>query len=343
MVKQTQKDKQLEGIEKCPTGIRGLDEITFGGLPRGRPTLVTGTAGTGKTSVAAAFVAAACRRGERCLYIAFEEVPAQIIRNMASVGYHLDRWADKGLLRFHAVRPTFCGLEQHLVSIHNLVNSFHPSVVIVDPITNLMVVGEPEEVKSTLTRMIDFLKNEGVTALFTNLTRRGGPVEQTEAGVSSLMDTWLLLRNVEMSAERNRLMFILKSPGMAHSNQVREFVLTNQGIQLTDVCVGPRAVLAGSARVAQEARDRAQATAEQAAAQRRRELEQEQAVARAQLDAPALRNAALAEEIKTLKSEEQARLMAAAHERAELGRIRSAEPAKSRTKKGNKTHASQNK
>ncbi len=182
---------------------------------------------------------------------------------MGSIGFDLGRWVDKGLLRFHGVRSTLYGLEQHLVSLHNLVSEFHPAAVVVDPITNLMVIGESGEVKSVLTRMIDFLKNKGITALFTSLTEGGGPVEQTEVGVSSLMDTWLLLRNVESGAERNRLLFILKSRGMAHSNQVREFILPDKGIQLKDVYIGPGAVLTGAARLVQEARDKAQAVSEQ--------------------------------------------------------------------------------
>ena len=310
--------------EHVSSGIEALDAMLGGkGYYRGSSVLVSGTAGTGKSSMAAAFVDAACRRGERCLYLALEEAPSQIIRNMGSIGYDLGQWVRKGLLRFHGVRSTLYGLEQHLVSMHNLVSEFHPSVVIVDPITNLMVIGEPAEVKSMLTRMIDYLKNQGITGLFTSLTEGGGPVEQTEVGVSSLMDTWMLLRNVEMGAERNRLMFILKSRGMAHSNQVREFLLTNDGIQLKDVYLGLGTVLTGATRTVQEARDRAQATSEQqAAARRRRELEQEQAVARAQLEAMQLKAAALEEELKTLGSEAQARVAAAARDQAELASIR---------------------
>jgi circadian clock protein KaiC len=311
-----------------------------GGYYRGSSVLITGTAGTGKTSMAAAFVDAACRRGERCLYIAFEEAPSQIVRNMASIGFDLDRWRRKDLLRFHAVRSTLYGLEQHLVSIHNLVNAFHPSLVIVDPITNLMVVGESEEVKSMLTRMIDFLKNQGITALFTSLTEGGGPVEQTEVGVSSLMDSWLLLRNVEMGAERNRLLFILKSRGMAHSNQVREYRLSDGGIQLTEVYVGPGAVLTGSARMVQEARDRAQAVAErQSLFRRRRALEQEQTLARAQLEALQLKTASLGDELHTLDREEQTRLRTAAGEQTELARVRGAEGNGKRNPKGAGSHA----
>jgi circadian clock protein KaiC len=331
--------------EHVSTGIARLDAMLGGkGYYRGSSVLVSGTAGTGKTSLAAAFVEATCRRGEPCLYLAFEEAPAQIMRNMASIGFDLGQWVRQGLLHFHGVRSTLYGLERHLVSLHNLVEELHPAAVVVDPITNLMAIGESAEVKSMLTRMIDFLKNQGITTVFTSLTEGGGPVEQTEAGVSSLMDTWLLLRNVESGAERNRLLFILKSRGMAHSNQVREFRLSDEGIQLTDVYVGPGAVLTGSARLVQEARDRAQAEIERRSmSRRRRELEQEQAHTRAQLEALQLKTSVLGEELQTLAREEEARAPAAAREQAELGRARGVEIPMDTAKKGSNTHARQNK
>jgi circadian clock protein KaiC len=316
--------------ERISTGVERLDEMFGGqGYFRGSSVLVSGSAGTGKTSLSAAFVDAACRRGERCLYMAYEEAPAQIIRNMTSIGYDLEQWVRKGLLRFHAVRSTLYGLEQHLVTMHKQVTEFEPSVVIIDPITNLLAIGESQEIKAMLTRVIDFLKSQGATAMFTSLTESGIPVESSEVGVSSLMDTWLLLRNQEAGGERNRLLFILKSRGMAHSNQVREFLLTDHGIHLTDVYIGPGTVLTGSARTAQEVRDKAQAAVEeQTIARRRRELEQEQAMARAQLEAMQFKSVALDEELKSLKHEEQARRAAAAREQAELARARGGEARK---------------
>jgi circadian clock protein KaiC len=195
--------------------------------------LVSGAAGTGKSSLAAAFSDAACRRGERCLYLAFEESPGQIIRNMASIGFDLDPWVGKKLLFFHAARPTVFGLEQHLVMIHNLADKIRPAVVVMDPVTNLSSIGETAEITSMLTRVIDYLKMQGITALFTSLTPGGSPTdEQTDVGISSLMDTWLLLRNAETGGSRKRLLQILKSRGMAHSSQVCEFELGDRGISL---------------------------------------------------------------------------------------------------------------
>ena len=276
-------------IERVSSGVDRLDMMLGGeGYYKGSSVLSSGTAGTGKSSLAAAFVDAACRRGERALYFAFEEAPAQITRNMASIGYDLDQWNRKGQLRFHAVRSTAFGLEQHLGSIIKLVHEFKPSVVVIDPITNLSAIGRAEEIKGMLTRVIDFFKNQGITALFTSLTEGGGPIEQTDVGVSSLMDTWILLRNVETpTGERNRLLFVLKSRGMAHSNQVREFALTDRGIQLADVYVGPgTTLLTGTARLIQEAEDEARAKArQQEAARRQLELEQEQAQVQAQIEA----------------------------------------------------------
>jgi circadian clock protein KaiC len=311
--------------ERISTGIDRLDAMLGGkGYYRGSSVLVSGTAGTGKSSLAAAFVDAACRRGERCLYVAFEEAPAQITRNMASVGFDLDQWTRKGALRFHAVRSTLCGLEQHLGSIIKLVNEFRPTTVVIDPVTNLSAVGSSEEIKAMLTQVIDFCKNRGITALFTSLTEGNGPMEQTDVGVSSLMDTWVLLRNVEtLSGERNRLLYVLKSRGMAHSNQVREFVLSDRGIHLTDVYVGAGTVLTGSARLIQEAQDSAMIEAQQQeAARRQRELEQEKAQVQAQIDALQHKAAVLAEDLDFLARNEQSRLEASIRDRADLAGAR---------------------
>lgn len=315
--------------ERVSTGIDGLDRMLGGGYYRASSVLVSGTAGTGKSSVATAFADRACRDGRRCLYVAFEEAPAQIVRNMASIGYDLDKWVRKGLLRFHAVRSTLYGLEQHLAGLHKQVAEFQPAALVMDPITNLTAVGDEREVKSMLIRVIDFAKGLGITALFTSLTSDGRSDEQSEVGVSSLMDTWLLLRNLENAGERNRLLFILKSRGMAHSNQVREFILSDHGIRLRDVYVGPGAVLAGSARLAQETRDRAQAEDErQAAARRRRELRHEQASVRAQLEALRLKTDALTEELRTLEDDERSRVDTVARDRNHMSRLRSADAGK---------------
>lgn len=314
--------------ERVPTGINRLDAMLGDkGYYRGSSVLVSGTAGTGKSSLAVAFADAACRRGERCLYFAFEEAPAQITRNMASVGFDLDQWAKKGLLRFHAVRSTVFGLEQHLGSMIKLVNEFRPCSIIIDPITNLSAVGSAEEIKAMLTRVIDFCKNQGITALFTSLTEGGDPAEQTDVGVSSLMDTWVLLRNVETpSGERNRLLFVLKSRGMAHSNQMREFMLTDKGIWLTDVYVGAGTVLTGSARLIQEAEDKARAQAQlQEVARRQRELEQEKAQVQARIEALKHKAAVLAEDLDSLARNEQTRLETAAQDLADLTSARKAD------------------
>lgn len=307
--------------KRVSTGIDRLDAMLGGrGYYSGSSVLVSGTAGTGKSSLAAAFADAACRRGERCLYVAFEEAPAQITRNMASVGCDLDQWTKQGLLRFHAVRSTLCGLEQHLGSIIRLVCEFQPTTVVIDPVTNLSAVGSTEEIKAMLTQVIDYCKNQGITALFTSLTEGNGPREQPDVEVSSLMDTWVLLRNVETpSGERNRLLFVLKSRGMAHSNQVREFVLTDKGIRLTDVYVGAGTVLTGSARLIQEAQDQAMVeTHQQEAAQRQRELEQEKAQVQTQIEALQQKAAVLAEGLDSLARYEQSRLEAVTRHRAEM-------------------------
>lgn len=227
--------------ERVSSGIAELDRMLGGkGYYRGSSVLVSGGAGTGKSSLAAAYADGACRRGERTLYFAFEEAGAQIARNMASIGYDLGKWVRKGVLRIQAVRSTLYGLEQHLVSIHKLVQDFKPKVVVFDPITNLTSMGDRVEVQAMLTRVIDFLKVEGITALFTSLAAGGSAIEQSEAEVSSLMDAWLLLRNVEIDDDRNRLISVLKSRGMAHSSQVRGFDLTDTGFQIAQAHSKPR-------------------------------------------------------------------------------------------------------
>ena len=254
--------------ERVSIGVPALDAMLGGeGVFRGSSVLLSGTAGVGKTSLACHAADACCRRGERCLYIAFEESEAQLLRNMRSIGLNLELWVKKGLLRFHAARPTMNGLEMHLASIHKLVEEFQPSLVIVDPITNFISSGTVSEASSMMMRLVDYLKARQITTLLTNLNRNGGALEQTELDISSLIDTWLLLRDIELNGERNRGLYILKSRGMSHSNQIREFLLTDQGILLTDVYLGPDGVLTGSARLAQEAKEMA------TAAQRNQEIE----------------------------------------------------------------------
>jgi circadian clock protein KaiC len=245
--------------DRVSSGIPRLDTMLGRqGYYRGSSILVTGTAGTGKSSMAAHFVDAACRRGERCLYFAFEESRNQITRNMRSIGIDLEPWERTGLLDFRNYRPTMYGLEMHLVTMNKAIEGFRPSIVVIDPISNLCATASELEVKSMLSRLIDYLKLKEITAFCTDLTCVGGSLEHTGIGISSLMDTWLLLQVLEGSGERNRALYILKSRGMEHSNQVREFCLTGCGVQLRDVYLGPGGVLTGAGRVAQEARERAE-------------------------------------------------------------------------------------
>ena len=249
----------ISSTERISTGIPRLDTMFSGkGYFRGSTVLVSGTAGTGKTSVAAQFVEAACKRGERVLYFAFEESPSQFMRNMSSIGIQLEPLVKKGLLQFHATRPTLHGLEHHLTTTIKLINKVKPQIVILDPI-DAFVMGENQtEVKTMLLRLVDFLKMKNITAFFASLTGAGDNQEFTDMSISSLIDTWLLLRDIEIGGERNRGLYILKSRGMAHSNQIREFILTDHGIELLDVYVGPEGVLTGSARLSQEAKNDAE-------------------------------------------------------------------------------------
>lgn len=243
--------------EVISTGVPDLDAMLgVGGYFRGTSVLMSGTAGMGKTSFAAALVRSICEQGERALYFAFEESPDQIVRNMQSIGIDLRPHLDSGLLRIVAQRPFLYNLEMHLVTIQKEVTQFRPSVVVVDPVSNLIAAGSVREANAMLTLLIDFLKTEGITAFFTVLTENNGRTEATEVGISSLIDTWMLARDIEVSGERNRGLYVLKSRGMSHSNQIREFILSDQGIKLIEVYLGPAGMLTGSARVALEEQER---------------------------------------------------------------------------------------
>jgi circadian clock protein KaiC len=245
--------------ERVSTGVPRLDNMMgVKGYYRGSSILITGTAGSGKSSLAAHFVESTCARGERCLYFAFEESRDQIIRNMRSIGINLRQWEEKGLLEFRNTRSTLYGMEMHLVTMHKAIETFKPTTVIIDPVSNLLVSAKESEVLSMLSRLVDYLKLKGITALCTDLTAVGGSLEKTEVGISPLMDTWILLQTMEGVGERNRGLYILKSRGMEHSNQVREFILTSKGILLQDVYTGTGKVLTGAARLTQEALEEAE-------------------------------------------------------------------------------------
>jgi len=241
------------GTERVSSGIQELDQMLSGeGYYRGSSILVTGMAGTGKSSVGAHLVDGGCARGERCLYFATEESPNQIMRNMRSIGIDLERWTKKGLLEFVAARASMRSLEEHLLVLQRTADMFKPTLVVVDAINDFSTMGSGLAVKWMTTRMVDFFKSRGITALFTSLVT-GTDIEDTGVGVSSTMDVWMHLVNVPSDLERNRIMYIIKARGMAHSNQVREFLITNTGVKLVEVYTGPSGALLGSARLTQEA------------------------------------------------------------------------------------------
>lgn len=313
--------------ERIPTGIPRLDAMLGGkGYYRGSTILVSGTAGTGKSSLAATFADSVCRAGGKCMFVSFEEPPDQTIRNMRSIGLDLGKWQKKGQLKFHAVRPSLYGLEMHLATLHKLVNEFKPTAVCMDPITNLTTVADRDESKVMLVRLIDFLKNLGITSIFTSLTGGGHSLEQSEAEVSSLVDTWLLVRMLESNGERNRLLYVLKSRGMAHSNQMREFKLTDHGIRLEDVYIGSGDVLTGSARILQEAKDLAEAlTDREKQARQQRELEQEKKNLQGQADAIAKRLSGVGHDLTVVRKQALERQRLSNKERQGLATARKAD------------------
>ena len=313
--------------EYVSTGINRLDTMLNGrGFYKGSSILVSGTAGTGKSTLAAHFINAACTRGERALFFAFEESQEQIIRNMRSVGIDLEKFVKKDLLQFHNARPSAWGLEIHLAMIHKTIDEFNPTVVVVDPITNFLAVGDQVDTKAMLTRLIDFLKMREITGFFSSLTSAQSEIEDSEVGVSSLMDAWLLVRTIESNGERNRGLYILKARGIAHSNQVREFLLTEHGIDLIDAYIGADGVLMGSARSGQLARERAtERERQQVTARKQRELQRKQELYEAQLRALQNQYETERDAILMELEEEQKRLKEAADQRVEIARLRKAD------------------
>ena len=321
--------------QRIASGVPKLDAMLGGGYYRGSTVLASGEAGTGKSSLAAHFVGAACGRGERCLYFAFEESPEQIMRNMRSIGIDLEPWVRKGLLQFHTARPASYGLETHLATIHTRMDEFKPRCVVIDPVTGFDLVGGYSEIKTMLTRLVDMMKARGITAMMTDLTPGGDPAGQTDVGISSLIDTWLVLRNLEQAGERNRGLYIIKSRGMKHSNQVREFVLTARGVDLLDVRLGPEGVLLGSARLADEAREQDAALhGAQEAGRRRQSLESKRKALEAQIAALRAEFEEEQQAIEAAIAEAEHSRQAALQARAELAAKRAGSSGRATATKG---------
>jgi circadian clock protein KaiC len=285
--------------EVVSSGIVGIDAMLgIGGYFAGSSVLLSGPSGTGKTTFGSKFVDAACRAGKRAIYFSFEESPEQIVRNMHSVGLDLDAHVKSGLLRFESARPSLFGLEMHLVLMIRQIEEFDPSVVVVDPISAFR--GSESEIHATLLRLVDYLKVKGITVVFNNLVN-GERDDRNEQSLSSLMDVWIGLHDLQANGERNRGLFVLKARGMSHSNQIREYRLGSDGVTLIAPYIGPNGVLTGSARIVQEAQ-------EEAAAQERRDE-----VARRQREFLEKRQTAEREIAKTRE--------ALAREEAELGAL----------------------
>jgi circadian clock protein KaiC len=314
--------------ERVSTGIERLDTMLGGqSYYRGSTVLISGTAGTGKTSFAAEFTRAACERGERCLYFAFEESPSQIIRNMRSIGIDFQPYIDNGLMQISASRPMAYGLEMHLIAMRRLIDSFEPAVVIVDPISNLTNVGTQADVTFTLTKLIDYLKLKNITAACTSLVEHESIEGINAQGISSLMDTWISLRFFESDNERNRGISVIKSRGMEHSNQIREYLVTDQGIEIKDVYLGPSGgLLMGSSRAAQEAKEITEAvTRSKNMVRRKRELESKLKSLDAQITTLSSESDVQKEELNKLSSEDSLRSKTLAEDRSEMARIRKAD------------------
>jgi circadian clock protein KaiC len=310
--------------ERISSGIKALDHMVGNkGFYKGSSILVSGTAGTGKTSIAAYFANETCMQKKRCLYFAFEESPQQIVRNMRSISIDLQKHVDSGLLQFYASRPTLYGLEMHLVSMYKLITRFKPETVVLDPITNLITIGSVSEVKSMLIRLIDFLQEKQITVMFTALTLNTVISDQTDEGVSSLVDAWLLVRDIEYNGERNRGMYIMKSRGMKHSNQVREFIITDNGLDLVDVYLGPEGVLTGSAREAQQLHEKTGVALRDYAVNRKdREIDRKRKVLEAKISGLRTEFESVEEELNKMYLEEELKKTVAEQTRQEMTSMR---------------------
>ena len=312
---------------RIATGIPRLDAMLGGkGFFRGSSILLSGTSGTGKTIIAANFAQAAAKRGERVIFFSFEESPNQIIRNMRSIGLRLEPLVKDGLLRFHSARPSLYGLEMHLATIFKEIAAFNPEVVIIDPITSLMASGTDSECKGMVTRLIDYLKAGQVTSLFTSLTQTTHSVNQSESEMSSLMDAWILLQDFEGNGERNRVLYVLKARGMAHSNQIREFLISDRGIDVVDAYIGPSGVLTGSARAAQGALEKAAVLAgQQEAAQLKREVDRKRTALERQIGGMRSDYESEAMELRRIAEQVGTRTFVLGTERAASGLLRQAD------------------
>ena len=313
--------------ERIATGVSRLDAMLGGkGFFRGSSILLSGTPGTGKTIISANFAQAAGRRGERVLFFSFEESPDQIIRNMHSIGLRLEPLVRRGLLRFHSARPSLYGLEMHLATMFKEIAEFKPHVVIIDPITSLMDSGTDSEGKGMVTRLIDFLKAGQTTSLFTSLTQSGQALQQSETAMSSLMDAWVLLQDFEGNGERNRVLYVLKARGMAHSNQIREFLISDRGIDVVDAYIGVSGVLTGSARVAQGDLEKAAVLAgQQEAAQLKREVERKRGALERQISGLRAEHETEAMELRRIAEQVGTRTFVLGAERAASGLLRQAD------------------
>jgi circadian clock protein KaiC len=314
-------------MERISSGIPRLDNMMGGkGFFRGSTVLISGTAGTGKSSICAHFVDAACRRGERALYFSFEESPSQIIRNMRSIGIDLEQWVKKGLLCFQATRPAFAGLEMQLTMMHKATINFNPQVVIVDPLNGFITGDNITDVKSMLMRLADFLKTKQISSMFTQLMSSSAAHGASDVAISSMVDTWLVMHDIEIGGERNRCLYIIKSRGMAHSNQVRECLITDHGLELCEVYVGAGGVLTGSARIAQEAQELALTlTRKQEVERRKIEIESRRQALEAKV--AALRAEFSVQEAESMKiiTQEQAQASQLLKGRLKMGLSRSAD------------------
>jgi len=299
------------------TGVPGLNDMfEKSGVYRGSNILVSGTAGTAKTTIAAYFVNEQCLKKEKTVYFAFEESPQQLVRNMKSIGIDLEKHIKNGYLEIHSSRPSLNGLELHLLTLRKMIKEFKPTTVVIDPISNLISVGSMHEVRSMLVRLIDMLKLNNITALFTSLNKQTDDMrpDLAEESVSSLVDTWITVRDMEGIGERNRGIFIIKSRGMGHSNQVREFLITKQGIKLLDVEFGPNGILTGTARKSHELDKTVSKLKLQDELDRKdREIDRKRKVLQANIDALKNEFESAVEELNILKATEELQAKAASN------------------------------
>jgi circadian clock protein KaiC len=315
--------------QRLSAGFARLDAMLGGGVFRASSTLITGVPGTSKTTLAGKFIETACARGERALFVSFDESAEQIMRNLSSVGIRLKAHVKSGLLRLYSARTEGISAEEHLLKMRSLIREYLPHCMAIDPLTAIAKAGALGAARTVANRLIYMVKDEDITLFVTALSETDGPAgEATDLQISTIADTWIHLSYLVRSGERNRALTIVKSRGTSHSNQVRELILSSSGPALSDVYSAGGEVLMGTLRWEKEAEDSAKKLRHRAQVeQKRRELQFAEASTSAQIKALQLDQERQRAELALYAGEDDVQTASSDQREHELRRRRGADPA----------------